>query len=238
MIAVQSLARVAAIFVAFAALGACERHETLLTVHASATTRAAPDLAIVTLGVVARGATARAAQDAQNTKMRAVLDAATAAGAAEADIQTVGFSLEPQYTYPRGGPARIAGYLSRNTVAIRLQNLSAVSGLIDATVAEGANELQGIQFTFQDVEASQDAARAQAVETARARAAAYAAAADMRVARVVSITEPGGVVPPWDREQDGYLAARNVAAEQAAGAAIRPGELDSQTSVTVVFELR
>ena len=232
----RSCAGIAAGMLALAMLGGCDRHETLLTVHASATTRTAPDLAIVTLGVVARGDSARAAQEAQNVRMNAVMEAARAAGVEANDVQTVGFSLEPQYIYPRGGPPRIAGYLSRNTIALRVRDLTAVSSLIDATVAEGANELQGIQFTFQDTEGSLDAARARAVETARARAEAYATAAEMRVARVVSITEPGGVVPPWEPPPFG---SRNVSTEQAAtGSRISPGELDNQTSVTVVFELR
>ena len=67
---------------------------------------------------------------------------------------------------------------------------------------------------------------------------AYAAAAHMRVARVVSITEPGGVVPPWD-QRGAMLEQRAVAVSaDAANAPISPGELDSQSSVTVVFELR
>ncbi len=166
--------------------------------------------------------------------MSGVMEAARSAGVEDSEVQTVGFSLEPQYVYRRGQPARIGGYLSRNTIAIRIGDLTKVSGLIDATVAEGANELQGIQFTFRDDEASRDAARAKAVETARARAAAYAAAAGMRVRRILSITEPGGAVPLWQGDQYG-LQPRTVAAE---AAAISPGQLDSQSSVTVVFELR
>lgn len=233
----RAIAKIAAALLAVAALGACERRETLLTVHASATTRTAPDLAILTLGVVARGATARVAQDVQSTRMSAVMAAVRAAGVEDSEVQTVGFSLDPQYVYRRGQPARIAAYQSRNIIAIRVRNLAAVSGLIDATVADGANELQGIQFTFQDDEASRDAARAKAVQTARARAEAYAAAADMRVARVLSITEPGGVVPQWG-DAAGGLQYRGVAAPQTVNAPISPGELDSQSSVTVVFELR
>ena len=135
---------IAAIFLALAALAACGQRETLLTVHASASTRTAPDLAVVTLGVLARGATAQAAQQAQAARMGAVMDAARAAGAAETDVQTVGYSIEPQYAYPRNAAPRITGYVSRNIVSIRLDNLNAVSALIDATVAEGANELHGI----------------------------------------------------------------------------------------------
>jgi len=230
--------KIAAVFLALTALTACGRNDTILTVHASATTRAAPDLAIVTLGVMARGDTARAAQAAQSTRMSAVMEAARAAGVEERDVQTVGFSLEPQYAYPRNAAPRVTGYVSRNIVAVRVTDLSKVSGLIDATVAEGANELQGIQFTFQDEEASRNAARAQALQAARARADAYAEAGEMRVARVLSITEPGGMVPPVDTRRYDF-AARSMATEQAAASAqIAPGELDAQSSVTVVFELR
>ncbi len=231
------LAFSAALF-AVAMLSACGRQETLLTVHASAATRTTPDLAIVSLGVVARGATAQAAQAAQGARMEAVMAATRAAGVEDSDVQTVGYSLDPQYTYPRNAPARITGYLSRNIVSIRVKDLSAVSSLIDATVAEGANELQGIQFTFQDEEGSRDASRAQAIVAARARADAYAAAADMEVGRVVFITEPGAAVSPWEYARDGYVNARNAAVEQSAGAAISPGQVENQSSITVVYELR
>jgi len=231
-------ARFAVVLAALAALAACGKDPTLLTVHATSTTRAAPDLAIVTLGVSARGETAQTAQAAQSTRMSAVIAAAETAGAQERDVQTVGFSLEPQYAYPRGGPPRITGYVSRNTVSIRVRDLSRVAGLIDVTVAQGANELQGIQFTFQDEEGSRDAARAQALQTARARANAYAEAAEMRVVRMLAITEPGGALPPIDLGR-GRISAAPIAVEQAAnGSQIRPGELDAESAVTVVFELR
>lgn len=219
------------------ALGACQRSETLLAVNASATTRTTPDLAIVTLGVVARGATAREAQQAQTARMTAVMEAVRQAGVEDAEVQTVGYGLEPIYAYPRGGAPRITSYQSRNVVAVRVRNLSAISALIDATVADGANELQGIQFTFQDEEASLDAARAQAIQTARARADRYAEAAGMRVARVVTIVEPGASLPPaYARDAGAALATEQAAAN--VSPPINPGALDNRTAVTVVYELR
>jgi uncharacterized protein len=226
-----------ALIMSISVLVACGAPETMLAVHASATTRTTPDLAIVTLGVTARGATAAAAQQAQNTQMARVLAAARTAGAEEADLQTVGFSLEPQYAYARGQSPRITGYISRNIVSIRIRELNAVSALIDATVAEGANELQGIQFTFQDEEASREAARTQALEAARQRAERYAQAAGMRVLGIRSIIEPGSQLPP-DRRRDGF--ALGAVVEQAAPipVSVNPGQLDNPASVTVVFALR
>lgn len=228
--------RIAGALGALFLLAACGQ-PTVLTVHASATTRAAPDLAVVTLGVQARGDTARAAQQAQSARMAEVVAAARAAGVEERDVQTVGFSIDPQYAYPRGGPPRVTGYVSRNIVSLRVKDLSAVSGLIDATVAQGANELQGIQFTFQDEEGSRDAARAEALTTARRRAEAYAEAAGMRVKRTLFITEPRGAeLPPQYRGPAlGGYAAPELATAQSNQ--INPGELDAASSVTVVFEL-
>lgn len=232
--------RVAALVLALGAvtaLGACGQRETLLSVYATANERTTPDLAIVTLGVVARGATANAAQEAQAARMNAVMQAVRAAGVAETEVQTVNYSLEPQYTYARNAPARISGYLSRNSVAIRVSNLQAVSGLIDATVADGANELQGIQYTFADTEAAHDASRASAVETARRRATTYAEAAGMRVGRIVAITEPGAAAPPFPVPVDGRYGGALAREQSAANAPLSPGQNDTRSSVTVIFAL-
>lgn len=232
------MAAVIAALGAVTALGACGQRETLLSVYATATERTTPDLAIFTLGVVARGATANAAQEAQAARMNAVMEAVRAAGVAETEVQTVNYSLEPQYTYARNAPARISGYLSRNTVAIRVANLQAVSALIDATVADGANELQGIQYTFADTEAAHDTARATAVETARRRAAAYAEAAGMRVGRIVAITEPGATAPPFPYPVDAQARGGAMLEQSAANAPLSPGQNDTRSSVTVIFALR
>jgi uncharacterized protein len=212
----------------------CGQRDTLLTVHASATTRAAPDLAIVTFGVTARGATARTAQQAQAARMTAVLEAARAAGVTDENVQTIGLSLDPQYVYPRNAAPRITGYSSTNIVAVRVENLDAVSSLVDAVVADGANQLQGIQFAFRDDDTARNAARAQAVEAALARASAYAEAADMRVDRIIAISEDGAAPPPMPYD----VMARGLAMEQSANTPIRPGQLDAEGGVTVVFALR
>jgi uncharacterized protein YggE len=116
-----AFSKLAAVALALAALGACGR-ETLLTVNASATTRSAPDLAVVTLGVLARGDSAQTAQQALAVKMNAVMAAARAAGVTENDVQTVGYALEPQYAYPRNAAPRVTGYVSRNIIAVRLRD--------------------------------------------------------------------------------------------------------------------
>ena len=69
----------------------------------------------------------------------------------------------------------------------------------------------------------------QAIATARARAALYAQAAGLHVARILSITEDGGeVARPMPMV---FMAARKEATRVAAGS------LDMTAHVTVTFEL-
>jgi len=60
---------------------------------------AAPDTAFVTSGVTTQGATAREALDANTKAMNELLDTLKAAGIEPRDIQTSGFSVNPNYVY-------------------------------------------------------------------------------------------------------------------------------------------
>src|SRR4051812_20931712 len=60
---------------------------------------AAPDTAYVTSGVTSQGTTAREALDANTKDMSALIGTLTATGIASADIQTSGFSVNPNYVY-------------------------------------------------------------------------------------------------------------------------------------------
>src|SRR5262245_10974050 len=61
----------------------------------------APDIAIVTLGVVSRGTTAAAALSVNSTELQAAVDQVKAASVADKDIQTSGFSVQPVYATGR-----------------------------------------------------------------------------------------------------------------------------------------
>src|SRR5205807_5342690 len=64
---------------------------------------AKPDQARIDLGVVTQAATAQAAASQNAAQSQAVLDKLRAALGSKADIKTVGYSLNPNYKYPRDG---------------------------------------------------------------------------------------------------------------------------------------
>lgn len=208
---------------------------TLLTVSAQGKVSRVPDLATVRAGVTTQGATAAAALADAATRMDRVIAALRAAGIAPRDLTTTAVSLQPRYRYVDGQPPAISGYEASGAVSVRFRDLARAGRVLDALAARGANQIEGPTLSLDRPDAALDEARADAVKRARARADLYAAAAGLRVERIVSISEEGdegggpGPVPLRVRAQT--LAATPPTQ-------ILPGETDVTATVVVRFILR
>lgn len=208
---------------------------TVLVLSAEAEIAQAPDMATVSAGVLSEGKTAEAALSDNSVKMSGVFRALRAAGIAERDIQTSNLNLSPQYQYNQNEPPRLIGYQASNNVSVRVRNLTNLGRTLDAVVANGANQLQGVSFSIDKADEARDAARREAMRKARARADLYAQAAGLRVTRIVSINEGGAAPPPM---MPVPMMARSMAADAAPPPPVAGGEVSLNSSVTVVFELK
>ena len=207
---------------------------TILDVNAEGRTTRVPDLATIRAGVVSQAPTAAAALADNAQRMQRVLAALKRAGVAPRDLATSTVGLSPQYRYTDGQPPAITGYQATNTISIRFRDVARAGGVLDALVAQGANQIDGPNLSIDKPEAALDEARTDAVKRARARADLYAAAAGMKVVRVVSIAETGqdaGGPGP----QPVFLARAMKA--DAAPTEIAPGEKDITATLQVRFLL-
>jgi uncharacterized protein len=206
---------------------------TTLQVAATAEIRAAPDMAMMSAGVITNAATAKAAMQANATRMTAVMEAIKAAGIDAKDIQTSGISLQPQYRYAENQPPVVTGYQASNSVNVRVRKIDGVGPVMDALVAKGANQINGPSFMIANEEAAMDQARKDAVARARKRAELYADAAGMRVKRIVSISEGGGYQQPMPMVRAMAMEAKQSMADTP----VAPGETTLSVTVNMVFEL-
>lgn len=85
---------------------------------------------------------------------------------------------------------------------MRLHQVDKAGAAIAATTAAGANVLSGPDLRTADPEAATRALAGSAFTAARARADAYAAAAGLKVVRVLTIRDGGGSPPPIALEAD------------------------------------
>lgn len=205
-----------------------------LVVNASADVARAPDLAIINAGVQTDAATAQAAMADNARKMAAVIATLKQRGVADKDMQTSGLSLNAQYDYRQGNTPKLTGYQATNTLTLRLRKLDSAGAMLDSLVTAGVNQINGPTFDLSDPEAALDEARQKAVQMARTRADLYAAAAGLKVKRILSIAEGGAPAP-----QPVFLKAARMAAATPADATteLAPGEISRTATVSITFEL-
>jgi uncharacterized protein len=202
-----------------------------ITVTSTASVKAAPDEAVVNLGVRSE-APDSAAAFAQNAEdMQTVLDAVKTAGVDEKDIQTTNVSLEQRVTNS-GKPNEQQAFVATNSVRVTIHDLSSVGSVIDAAVRAGADAVNDIRFQLSDPDAVRTDALRQAVAGARAKADALASAADAEVLRVVTIDEQNYRPPVYQAA----LSAGALAAP-APTPIVPPSSLEVAETVSVVWEI-
>ena len=200
-----------------------------VTVAGTGTVSAAPDMAEITTGVVTQAPTAAQALAANSQAMERLLQALGTLGVAARDIQTTSISVSPLRRQSRDGqPPVITGYEVTNQVRVKVRDLSRLGGVLDQQVGQGANLVHGIQFGRQEPAPLLDEARKRAMADARRKAELYAAAAALKVGRVVAVQEAGAASPRPE------MASR---AMMSAAVPVAPGEQEIQASVTVTFTL-
>jgi len=205
---------------------AAEKLDRLVTVIGEATVTAAPDAAVIRIGVSSQGKTARAASDANAKEMTAVLAAINQSGVADQDVQTSWLSLQPQYDPSKGGAARLIGLQANNQVTVKIRDIGKLPAVLDRAIAAGANEMSGIEFVVSEKSKLLDKARAAAIADAYRKAELYANAAGMKVGRVAAIAEEGSAPAPRPFQQ-----------LRATASPIAPGEQTLRSVVTVSYEL-
>lgn len=203
-----------------------------LSVSGQGDHQAAPDMALIRVGVVTQAKTAKAALASNSAKMREATQTLKAAGIASRDLQTSNLSLQPLWSSRSsnsGSPPVITGFSARNTLSVRVRDLEKLGRVLDATIGAGANEFNGLSFLLSDPVPAADAARAAAVADALRKARVLADAAGVTLGPILSISESGGRPRP--------VAMEMARASLADAVPIEAGEVSVGASVSIVFAI-
>lgn len=171
--------------------------------------RVAPDLAIVTMGVLSSTTTAQDALAANTKAMTDLMAALKAADIEAKDIQTSNFSVNPRYDYGQnnGQPPKLTGYDVSNNVAVIVHKIGSIGDLLDKAVTSGSNQINGISFSIANPQAAMDEARKKAVTDAKRKAELYVAATSVTLGNVISLSEGGDNYQPPMPMQSKMMAA-------------------------------
>ena len=204
---------------------------TRLELSAEGNVTRAPDLVTISAGTLSEAPTAATAMQDNARRTAAAIAALKAAGIDPRDIRTAAISLSPVYRYEENRPPLLTGYQASNQLSIRFRDVARTGALIDRLVAQGINQINGPSFSVEQPEEALDEARRNAIATARKRAQLYAAAAGLRVRRILSISEGTANAPAP------MPIAMMVARNKGADTPIEPGEQQLSVTLAVSFEL-
>ena len=195
-----------------------------------ATVTARPDRAQIDIGVVTQADTSQAAVTQNAQKLEATLAKLRQLLGANADIKTISYNVTPNYRYPKeGGEPTIAGYTATNVVRVTLDDLTKVGTVIDTASEAGSNRIQNLRFMLKDEGTVKAQALREAALQARAKSQALAAALDLKVVRILSVSESGS--PSYPVREVAFARAQD------ASTPIEPGTIEVRAEVTLTVEI-
>ncbi|WP_306755007.1 SIMPL domain-containing protein [Paracoccus actinidiae] len=210
----------------------CHPGMSRLTVTGQGEARVAPDLATIQLGVTTQAASAADAMRQNSTQQAAVIEALTGVGIDQADVQTSGLNLNPVMDYAEGRAPTVTGYQASNMVTVRVKDVARLGEVLDAIVAAGANEINGITFIRDDSSATEDEARRAAVADARHKAEILAEAADLTLGPVLVLRDTPMMEGPRPMMMEARAAADSAKVPIAAGEVALTANVEMQFALT------
>jgi uncharacterized protein YggE len=204
----------------------------VIVTRGHASVKRAPDQAWVSIASETRAAMPADAQRLAAEAMTAVQSALAKAALPADAVRTTGYSLQPDMEYT-GGRARVRGYVARNQIEVRVDNLDRLGNVIDAAGSSGATSMSGLRFDIKERAAVEREALRLAVQDAMGRAKAIAAGAGAGLGAIVRIEEHVDQVRPVP-----YMAMRSEAAAASPQTPITPGELEVEGTVTLTVGIK
>jgi uncharacterized protein YggE len=199
----------------------------------TATVKAAPDEARITIGVLTQAKTAEDAASANAVQVDKVLKALRAELGESGELQTQNYSIYPEYSQPGrdGGEPQISGYRAQNSVEAHVTDIAKVGKAVDAATKAGSNQINGIVFGIRDETELRAKALQQAARQARANADALAEGLGLKVRRIVAVEEgQPAIVQPY------RSAMPRMAMEAKVATPIESGEVEVQATVSMTVE--
>ena len=171
---------------------------------------AAPDVAVLGLGVSAKASTVGAANSQAQQAMTALLDSLEANGVQEKDIQTTSFAIQPEYDY-RNDEQVLTGYRVSHMLQVKVRGIDRAGEVIDDAVQAGGDllQVQSISFIIDDTTALSSQARQKAMADAQAKAEELTTLAGVTLGDPTYITESTSTPysQPYDVMADSAMAA-------------------------------
>lgn len=192
-----------------------------------------PDRARFTVGVNSSAKTARLAQQENSKQVSEIINALVAQGVNKKDIQTQNFNIYPDYAQSKDGrQGQVVGFRVNMDVTVNVKNITKTGSYLDAALAAGANQANGISFYKEETPALKQQLLNKAYQDAKLKGLALAEAAGVKIAGVTTIQE-GSISTPFNNQNE----YRNMKVMESNSIPVEPGQIELSTNIQVVYRI-
>lgn len=188
-----------------------------------------PNMSKVTLGASTEAMDVTQAQNNNSKIIARIKEALKKLGVPEQQIQTVDYSIFPQYDY-KDGEQIFRGYKVQHLLLVTIEHLENTGIVIDTAVNNGANIVSGIQFTTKDADQFVQQALSLAVVNSFQKAEAIAGTLGVKLIKtpiqIIENTHQQGTPIPFQTT----AFTKNEAATP-----IQPGTIEFKSYITAEY---
>ena len=212
---------------------AAERDSVSVNGHASA--EVAPDMATLYGNLEKRAAVAETARENLAKEMAAFKHVLLGQTITGQDIQTVRYTLQPEYSYEKNR-RRLTGYVARANYKVKIRNLEKLGTVIDKSI--GCNfTVDRVEFGLNNRSLFENTLLEEAVANARSKAAVVARAGGRSLGHLIhaSFSTVSNATRAVSRNM--MAKSADMAAPEAASTELDPGVITVNANVDLEFAL-
>jgi uncharacterized protein YggE len=193
--------------------------------------KATPDQAWISIGAESRSKISKEAQQRNAEAMTAVQQKIAAFGIPREAIKTTALDLQMEFDFANGRQTP-RGYVARNIIEVRVDDLAKLGDVLDAVVSSGATMIHGLRFDVKGRDQLSAEALQAAVKKAMTKSQAIATGSGRAIDRVIKIEElsDGAPVP--------MMRQYAMAARADAQTPVAPGELEIHAQVRLTVAIK
>ena len=207
----------------------------LVSVTGHGEVRATPDLAVVTLGIVARQPTLAGARAEANHVVEALLQVTRDLRLAPERVRSTRIGVNPEYSWnAKQRERQLVGYVVQRQLIVDLRDLDKLGELIERGITAGANVVSEPALDSSRRADLEREALALAVTDARSNATVIARTLGGSVGAARNVTSSGVASPPMPMAM--AHVAMSKAESGAAPESYQSGELNFAANVSATFD--
>lgn len=204
-----------------------------------------PDVATFSFGVTETAKTVADAQKVATEKINATLKVVREAGIADKDIKTTSYSINPHYEYTNGvctqwscgpGKSTLTGYDVNQTIEVKVRDIEKAGTILASIGSMEVQNVSGLSFSVDDIDAVKAKARAEAIENAKTKADKLAKDLGVKIIGITSFYDSSDQSTPYYGMGGDMMSAKVMSAE--ASPQIPAGENKVIANVTISYEIK